>query len=90
MEVQQHIVFLGKEANTNEQGRYTELTASFKLNAEEKEELGNNFSPINIPAIIHAAWRRGDRKQPSCGFPCTGPLNGPLHVDRRREGPYLE
>ena len=46
IEDQQHIVFVGgEEANAIEQGRETELTAFFKLNAEEKEKLGNNFSP---------------------------------------------
>ena len=43
---QQHIFFVGgEEANAIEQGRETELTSFFKLNAEEKEELGNNSLP---------------------------------------------
>ena len=54
MEDQQHIVFVTcEEANAIKQGRETELTAFFKLNAEKKEKLENNFSPENMPKYMH-------------------------------------
>ena len=44
LEYEQHIVFVGgEEANAIEQGGETELTAFFKLNAQEKEKHMNNF-----------------------------------------------
>ena len=53
LEDQQHVVFVGgEEANAVEQGRETELTAFFKLNAEEKEKHGNNFTPENMPKYV--------------------------------------
>ena len=49
LEDQQHVVFVGgEEANAIQQGRETELTAFFKLNAEEKEKHENKSSPKNI------------------------------------------
>ena len=53
LENQQHIVFIGgEEDNAVDKGRETELTAFFKFNAKEKERLGSNFKPINMPTYV--------------------------------------
>ena len=47
------MVFVGgEEAAVVEQGRETELTAFFRLNSQEKENQGVNFSPHNMPKYV--------------------------------------
>ena len=47
------MVFIGgEEESVVQQGRETELTAFFQLNAEEKERLGDDFNPADMPKYI--------------------------------------
>ena len=53
MENQQHVVFVGgEEEEVVEQGRETELTAFFKLNAQEKAAKGPEFNPATMPKCV--------------------------------------
>ena len=53
-EDEQHIQFVaGDEEATVEKGQETELMAFFKLNAEEKERLGTDFKPKNMPTYCN-------------------------------------
>ena len=47
------MVFIGgTEESVVQQGRETELTAFFEVNAEEKERLGDDFNPADMPKYI--------------------------------------
>ena len=53
LENQQNVVFVGgEEADVVAQGRVTELTAFFNLNAQEKEAKGQDFNPRSMPRYI--------------------------------------
>ena len=53
LENQQQVYFVGgNEENIVEQGRETELTAFFQLNAQEKLEQGVRFDPSRMPRYI--------------------------------------
>ena len=49
----QHVIFVGgQEENVVERGKETELTAFFKVNAEEKDRLGPDFDPTVLPKYV--------------------------------------
>ena len=53
LEDEQHINFVaGDEDVAVERGQETELIAFFKFNAEEKERLGTDFKPKNMPTYL--------------------------------------
>ena len=54
LENEQNVVFVGgEEENVLEQGRETELTAFFRLNAKEKTDKGPDFNPAAMPLYVN-------------------------------------